>query len=271
MRVILLAAATAVVAGCASKKVETPPPAPQLTRTDCYTVVLFDDVEIAEPSDAVPAQNRAFLGHWQKGAWAGKWCHDILVSAVHEDGTAEIFDMHAPYDPWNQPATAFKRRARIDDKGTLRFRHGNESRSYRIVDGRLHAKRSGQLGDHEAVLVDTNTATAMTRATTQVAEASVPAPGAAPQPVTAPGLSAIAPVAAATPEATPLATPDTQLVTAFAEIEPLETPIAGQAVEAESAPALTFETGDASDFFQVDGPSAGTLTVSPIPPQKGSG
>lgn len=156
MRVTSLAAACLLVAGCAKEAVEVAvaPPPPQLTRADCYTVVLFDDPQVVEPEADVPTEYRSFLGDWTNGAWDGKWCHDLRISEVRADGTVELYDMHAPYEEWGQPATAFKRTARIDPEGNLRFRYGTESVTYRLVEGELHARRSGRFGDLEAILID---------------------------------------------------------------------------------------------------------------------
>lgn len=155
MRFTSLAAVSLVLAGCAQKPEEVAEaPPPELTRDDCYTVVLFDDVDIVQPGPEVPAEYHGFVGAWQKGAWDGKWCHDVLISEVRADGSVELFEMHAPYVEWGQPASAFKRRARIDENGNMRFRYGTETISYTLVDGSLHARRSGRFGDLAAVLVN---------------------------------------------------------------------------------------------------------------------
>ena len=67
-----LADATAPVA--AKGPAPMVPAGPQLTRDDCYTVVLFDKIKIKKPGADVPPQFAAFSGAWQKGAWAGEWC-----------------------------------------------------------------------------------------------------------------------------------------------------------------------------------------------------
>lgn len=156
MRVTILAAACLFAAGCAKEPVEVAeaPPPPELTRDDCYTVVLFDDPEIVQPGSDVPPEYSGFLGNWTNGAWGGKWCHDLRVSKVTADGTVTLYDMHAPYEPWGQPATAFERKGRIDQEGNLRFRYGTEAVTYKLVEGKLHARRSGRFGDLEAILID---------------------------------------------------------------------------------------------------------------------
>ncbi|HUF57474.1 MAG TPA: hypothetical protein VMM55_13035 [Thermohalobaculum sp.] len=155
MRVTMIAAAGLVLAGCAKDEpvevVEAPPP--ELTRPDCYTVVLFDDPPVVEPDEAVPEPHREFLGSWTRGAWDGKWCTELFVTEIRPDGLVELYEMHAPYPDWGQPASAFKRTARIDDQGDLRFRYGTESLRYRLLDGTLLAERSGRFGKLEAVLV----------------------------------------------------------------------------------------------------------------------
>ncbi|MEM7499336.1 MAG: hypothetical protein AAF371_15265 [Pseudomonadota bacterium] len=148
---------TALLAGClgiGKDTDEVKAPARPLDRTvsECYTVVLFDEFEVKPAADGVPIGHAAFLGEWTNGAWDGKWCHDLIVSEVTPDGRVELMDMHAPYEPWNQPASAFRRVGRIDNDGVLRFAHGTTQRSYRIVDGRLEARRSGSGGEYVAQL-----------------------------------------------------------------------------------------------------------------------
>jgi len=124
-----------------------------LYRADCYTVVLFDKHKIKKPAKDVPPEYAAFLGRWTNGAWNGKWCHDLLVTEVTADGKAEVVEMHAPELDWHQPATAFKRTARINDKGELSFAYGVENVTYKLAgDGRLMAHRTGVLGDLRAEL-----------------------------------------------------------------------------------------------------------------------
>ena len=155
MRVTMIAAACAVVAGCAKEPepVQAPEPEPELTRADCYTVVLFDDPQVQEPGENVPPAYAGYLGSWTRGAWDGEWCHELLVTQVSPDGAVELYELHAPYPEWGQPASAFKRTARIDDNGDLRFRYGTESLRYDLVEGKLYAERSGRFGKLEAVLV----------------------------------------------------------------------------------------------------------------------
>ncbi|MEM6489733.1 MAG: hypothetical protein AAF677_15930 [Pseudomonadota bacterium] len=121
-------------------------------RSDCYTVVLFDGFEIKDPPEGTPPEHAAFLGEWRFGAWDGLWCHDLIVTEITKDGRVKIMDLHAPYEPWNQPATAFARTGRIDNDGRLRFRHGTTDREYHLDDGRLVAFRSGQAGEYTAML-----------------------------------------------------------------------------------------------------------------------
>lgn len=156
MRVITIASACLMVAGCAKDKgetVEAPPPAPELTRADCYTVVLFDDPPVVEAEASVPEEHANYLGSWTRGAWDGEWCTELFVTEVRSDGSVELYEMHAPYEEWGQPASAFKRTARIDANGDLRFRYGTESVKYDLIDGKLYAERSGRFGNLEAVLV----------------------------------------------------------------------------------------------------------------------
>ena len=173
MRVMMIAAACVLVAGCAKevKTVEAPEPEPELTRADCYTVVLFDDPQVQTPGEKVPEAYAGYLGSWTRGAWDGKWCHELLVTQVTADGQVELYEMHAPYEAWGQPASAFKRTARIDDSGDLRFRYGTESLRYELVGGKLYAERDGRFGKLEAILVGPDVAVPAGTATVETAKA----------------------------------------------------------------------------------------------------
>jgi hypothetical protein len=150
MRSILLLVACVFVSGCLGfgkkEKVEPVAAAP-VTTNECYTVDLFTKVNVEQPAADVPDQFRQFLGSWGGGAWNEVWCHELLISKIEKDGRVEFVDMHAPYEPWAQPATAFRRVGRIDDKGALRFAYGTERISYRIENGKLIGDRSGTLGN----------------------------------------------------------------------------------------------------------------------------
>lgn len=168
MRKILFIGVALVLAGCLkSEKAEVPrvtqtatpqasaqatPPAASLRDGKCYTVDLFTPEKIRKPAKDVPEEYRAFLGRWSGGAWNDVWCHDLLVYQVHKDGRADLVEMHAPYEPWGQPATAFNRVARIDQNGNLRFSQGVETTSYRIEYGYLVGERSGQYGNLKITL-----------------------------------------------------------------------------------------------------------------------
>ncbi|MEM1382958.1 MAG: hypothetical protein AAF713_10660 [Pseudomonadota bacterium] len=158
MRNFVWIAGALLVAACAEPKVEAPKPTvpTNLTRADCYTVELFDPVEIEVAAEDVPPEYSRFLGDWHQGAWNGQWCHDLMVTKVHFDGRAEIFEMHAPFEPLGQPATAFRRVGRINENGELRFAYGTETLTYTLVQGKLIAKRSGIHGDMQAVLTNRN-------------------------------------------------------------------------------------------------------------------
>jgi hypothetical protein len=150
MRNFLLVTVSVVLSGCLGigqqAKVAPPVEAP-VVASGCYTVDLFTKVKVEKSTPDVPEANRQFLGEWGGGAWNDVWCNGILVNKVYADGRADLVEMHAPYPPWNQPATAFRRTARIDDKGNLRFAYGTERLSYRIEDGKLVGNRSGMLGN----------------------------------------------------------------------------------------------------------------------------
>ena len=150
MRNILLVTACVLVSGCLGEKAQVTPqvqPVEKVVNSDCYTVDLFTKAKVEKPADDVPDANRQFLGKWGGGAWNDVWCHDLLVTKVHKDGRVELVDMHAPYEPWRQPATAFRRVGRIDTDGNLRFAYGTERISYRITNGKLVGTRSGKLGN----------------------------------------------------------------------------------------------------------------------------
>lgn len=162
MRRILLVFTCLAVAGClevgSKKPVETAQAAPvtkvavPTTDSQCYTVVLFSDAKVEKPAKDVPEVYKRFLGSWTGGAWNGVWCHDLLVTKVHNDGRVELYEMHAPYEPWAQPATAFKRIGRIDENGRLRFAYGTETVTYEMIYGQLKATRAGVLGNLKATL-----------------------------------------------------------------------------------------------------------------------
>lgn len=156
MRNFLLLAVCVLVSGCLGMKAQIKPQAQiadEGVNSDCYTVDLFTKTKVEKPSSEVPEENRQFLGKWGGGAWNDVWCHDLLVTKVYADGRAELVDMHAPHMDWNQPATAFRRIGRIDDKGNLRFAYGTERLSYHIENGKLLGTRSGMLGNLKIELV----------------------------------------------------------------------------------------------------------------------
>lgn len=107
----------------------------------CYTVDLFTDVKVVKPPEDLPERYTQYLGQWGYGAWDGKWCHDLLVYQVYPDGQVALVDMHAPYKPWNQPASAFRRFGWIDKNGKLHFNYGGEKATYEIVDGTMKGTR----------------------------------------------------------------------------------------------------------------------------------
>lgn len=169
MRILLLGAVSILLAGCLQLKgndstqtrVEKTAPKAKVVQvaspgttdgSDCYTVDLFTPEKVRKPAKDVPEEYRKFLGRWTGGAWNNVWCHDLLVYDVHADGRADLVEMHAPYEPWNQPATAFNRVARIDKDGNLRFSQGVERTTYRIENGYLVGTRAGLYGNLKITL-----------------------------------------------------------------------------------------------------------------------
>ena len=159
MRNLVLVAACVLISACSQpvKVIPQVEPLDYIVNNDCYTVDLFTEVKIEKPDANVSAANRQFLGEWGGGAWNDVWCHGLLVNKVHADGRVDLVDMHAPYELWKQPATAFRRVGRIDDKGNLRFAHGVTQRNYRIENGKLVGSQSGQHGDLTVELVHLGT------------------------------------------------------------------------------------------------------------------
>jgi hypothetical protein len=148
MRGILLLAVCVLVSACLhSRERHASQPQPEEIATDeCYTVDLFTKVTVEQPVEEVPPEHRQFLGSWGGGAWNDVWCHDLLVTKVEPGGRVELVEMYAPYEPWNQPATAFRRVGHIDEAGNLRFAYGIERLSYRVESGKLIGARTGLLG-----------------------------------------------------------------------------------------------------------------------------
>lgn len=127
-------------------------PYAHLRAPGCYTVDLYKEVKVAKAS-RVPAEIAPFLGEWGNGAWNGKWCHELLIHSVAEDGSVELLDMHGPNARLRQDATIFKRRAEIQPDGSLIFRHGLVVRRYELRDGQLLGTANGQpFGNLEVVL-----------------------------------------------------------------------------------------------------------------------
>lgn len=133
----------ALLASCSQKK--TSPPAPtafeRTTVEDCYTVDLFDEPKVEKPGSNIPAEWAAFSGRWGSAAWDGKWCHDLHVLKIAADGEVDVMDLHAPYDPWGKPATAFRRKGKISSDGRLRVTRSGVLREYWVQNGKLYGVR----------------------------------------------------------------------------------------------------------------------------------
>ena len=133
---------TALIVGCAPKRAaKGPTPFDKTVVQDCYTVELFTVAEIEPPGADVPAEWAAFSGKWGKAAWDGKWCHDLHVLTIAADGSVVAMELHAPYEPWGKPATAFRRTGRIGDDGRLRIRYSGVVVEYWVENGRLYGLR----------------------------------------------------------------------------------------------------------------------------------
>ncbi|QIE55110.1 hypothetical protein G5B40_06375 [Pikeienuella piscinae] len=139
------------LSGCATEKkaVATgPTPFDRTVVEDCYTVDLFTVAKIEPPGSDVPAEWARLSGKWGSAGWDGKWCHDLYVLKIAANGEVEVMDLHAPYEPWAKPATAFRRKGRISKDGHLRVAHGAVVSEYWLENGRLYGLRkegSGQL------------------------------------------------------------------------------------------------------------------------------
>lgn len=167
MRTLLFMGVALVLTGClkaektaevratqtaAQPPAQVQPASATVEGSDCYTVELFTPEKVRKPAKDVPEAYKTFLGHWKGGAWNNVWCHELLVYNVHKDGRVDLVEMHAPYEPFNQPATAFSRVGRIGDDGVLRYTQGLERTAYKIEGGYLFGTRGGVYGDLKIIL-----------------------------------------------------------------------------------------------------------------------
>lgn len=140
--IVACVAAAVLAASCTpGPKKSGPTPFDKTVVQDCYTVDLFTVANIEEPDANVPSDWAKYSGEWGKAAWDGKWCHDLLVTKIHEDGAVDVLELHAPYEPWGKPATAFRRKGRITKDGRLRISYSGVSVEYWIENGRLYGLR----------------------------------------------------------------------------------------------------------------------------------
>lgn len=136
-----LAAGVAALAACAPKQTKRgPTPFDKTVVADCYTVDLFTEAPISEPTD-VPDEWKGYSGVWGAAAWDGKWCHDLHVLDIAANGEVEVMELHAPFEQWGKQATAFRRKAFIGKDGRLRLRYGGIDIEYWLENGRLHGLR----------------------------------------------------------------------------------------------------------------------------------
>lgn len=150
--VILFALA---IAGCVPMKGKKPAGDPHAKNLSpgCYTVDLFDPYVLQYPADSVPAEARDFLGVWRQGAWGGDWCHDLYVTAVYPDGTADVLDLYGPKRDSGIEATVFKRKGRIEN-GALRISSiGIAAVTYRREGKYLLGFRDGIHGEFNATMI----------------------------------------------------------------------------------------------------------------------
>ncbi len=137
-------------AGCSSTQKTTavgPTPYDRTVVEDCYTVDLFTVAKVETPGKDVPSEWAGFSGKWGSAAWDGKWCHDLYVLKIAPTGEAEVMDLHAPYDPWNKPATAFRRKAFFTKDNRLRVSYGAVIVEYWLENGRLYGLRKEGSGE----------------------------------------------------------------------------------------------------------------------------
>ena len=145
-------ARVAVADPAATRTIAVPAPPEDLGDDACYSVDLFDRVEIDPPPPGTPPGHARFLGFWGDGAWNGEWCHEMVVTRVTPEGRVDLIDMQAPSEKYDARATAFRRTGRIDEAGVLTLAHGPVERRYVLRDGTLHALREGPRGRLAAVL-----------------------------------------------------------------------------------------------------------------------
>lgn len=148
--IVLMALA---IAGCATQKVEKHVEL-DLSKNlvpDCYTVDLFDPYRLEYPEAGVPPENFGFLGVWKKGGWNGSWCHDLYVTQVRADGTAEVLDAYGPVAANGIEATVFKRQAKIEN-GELVVSGNFGVARYRLNGEYLQGNRRDLFGKYEITL-----------------------------------------------------------------------------------------------------------------------
>ncbi|MFN3259777.1 MAG: hypothetical protein ACE37J_04375 [Pikeienuella sp.] len=145
----LTAALGLALTGCAPKRQEAAGPTPydRTVVNDCYTVDLFTVAKVETPGPDVPAEWAGFSGKWGSAAWDGKWCHDLHILKIAASGEVDLMDLHAPYEPWAKPATAFRRKGFITKEGRLRVSYGAVIAEYWLENGRLYGLRKEGSGE----------------------------------------------------------------------------------------------------------------------------
>ncbi|MEM7212821.1 MAG: hypothetical protein AAF479_13165 [Pseudomonadota bacterium] len=156
MQRLLMILLALVIAGCmpqkARKAVTGDPHAKNLS-PGCYTVDLFDPYFIQYPDESVPTEVRQYLGVWRQGAWGGKWCHDLYVTAAYADGTVDVLDLYGPLPGTPVEATVFKRKGRVVNGELQLSSIGFATTTYRREGEYLLGLRDGVHGKFDVTMV----------------------------------------------------------------------------------------------------------------------
>jgi hypothetical protein len=137
-----------VLAACENKTAKVgPTPYDKTVVNDCYTVDLFTVATVEPPASDVPGEWSGYSGKWGSAAWEGKWCHDLYVLKIAPTGEVDVMSLHAPYEPWGKPATAFRRKGFMTKDGRLRVPSAGVLTEYWLQDGKLYGLRKEGNGE----------------------------------------------------------------------------------------------------------------------------